>query len=71
MAQAETLPAGITGFERVPYGEKRWNGVIWTDSLVDTYNHELTRIQQRHEAGMDVQHLVNGLYNLAHAFDHA
>ncbi|MGP9651760.1 hypothetical protein ACT3UA_11415 [Glutamicibacter sp. 363] len=70
MAQTTTLPAGITGFEPVPFGERRWNGAIWADEQVDTYNRELKRIQQRHEAGLGVQNLVNGLYNLAYGFDH-
>lgn len=64
-----TLPAGITGFNPMPYGYKRWNGVIWPNIQVDSYNAELERIQSRHANGLDVQHLVNGLYNLAHQFD--
>ena len=64
-----TLPAGITSLNPIPYGERRWNGAIWAPSQVDQYNAELERIATRHTAGHDVQHLVNGLYNLAHGFD--
>ncbi|MGP4994574.1 hypothetical protein [Glutamicibacter ardleyensis] len=67
----QALPAGITGFEPMPYGYKRWNGAVWCDEHVDSYNRELARIESRHRAGMDVQHLINGLYNLAYGFDRA
>lgn len=66
-----TLPAGITGFDPMPYGYRRWNGAVWADSQVDQYNRELARIQSRHEAGMPTDTLVNGLYNLANGFDYA
>jgi len=67
----ETMPAGITSFEPLHYGERRWNGAIWPSAHVDRYNVELSRIASRHRAGMDVQHLINGLYNLAAGFDQA
>lgn len=70
MTLAATVPAGLTGFDRMPYGYRRWNGSVWADIQVDRYNQELARIESRHRAGMDTQHLVNGLYNLAHAFDY-
>lgn len=63
------LPAGITGFTPMPYGYRRWNGAIWADCQVDQYNAELARIESRHRDGYDVQHLINGLYNLANGFD--
>ena len=66
-----TLPAGITGFTPMPYGCRRWNGAVWPDIQVDAYNASLARIESRHAAGFDVEALVNGLYNLAHGFDHA
>jgi hypothetical protein len=66
-----TLPAGITSFEPIPYGERRWNGAIWPAIQVDRYNAELERIASRHNAGYNVQHLIDGLYNLAAGFDRA
>lgn len=66
-----TLPAGITGFQPVPYGYRRWNGSVWPDTQVDAYNRQLARIQSRHMAGYDTEALVNGLYNLANGFDRA
>lgn len=63
------MPEGITGFTHVEVGERRWNGAVWADAQVERYNAELARIEQRHNAGLDVQALVNGLYNLAHGFD--
>lgn len=65
------IPAGITSFEPVAVGERRWNGAVWADSHVERYNAELGRIERRHLDGMDVQHLVDGLYNLASGFDRA
>lgn len=65
------LPHGLTSLEPMLYGQRRWNGAIWPDTMVDRYNHELARIASRHASGMDVQHLVNGLYNLAQQFDYA
>ena len=65
------LPDGLTGFEPMPYGYRRWNGSVWPNVQVDRYNSELARIKARHEAGMDTQHLINGLYNLASGFDEA
>lgn len=65
-----SLPQGITSFTPVPYGETRWNGSVWPAAHVDAYNWELARIESRHEAGMGVQHLIDGLYNLASGFDH-
>lgn len=67
----QTLPEGITGFTPMPYGYKRWNGSVWVNAHVEAYNAELSRIESRHNAGMSVEHLVNGLYNLAHGFDAA
>lgn len=64
-------PNGLTGFDPMPYGYRRWNGSVWADIQVDTYNSALARIESRHSAGMDTQHLVNGLYNLAYGFDRA
>lgn len=69
MAHLATLPDGITSFDPVPYGEVRWNGSVWASGHVDAYNAELRRIEARHRAGMNVDHLVNGLYGLAHGFD--
>lgn len=54
----------------MPYDYERWNGTVWADIQVDAYNAELSRVESRHNAGMDVEHLVNGLYNLAHQFDY-
>ena len=62
-------PNGITSFQPMPYGYRRWSGAIWPDIQVDRYNQELRRIESRHKAGLDVDHLVNGLYNLANMFD--
>ena len=67
----KTLPAGITSFTPVEYGYRRWNGAVWADVQTDAYNNELSRIESRHAAGLDTQHLINGLYNLAAQFDHA
>jgi hypothetical protein len=64
-----TLPPGLTGLHPAPYNERRWNGAVWANSHVDQYNRELERIATRHRSGMDVQRLVDGLYNLARAFD--
>ena len=66
-----TTPTGLTSTDPMPYGYRRWNGTIWPDVQVDRYNAELARIQARHEAGMPTEALVNGLYNLADAFDRA
>lgn len=65
-----TIPAGLTGLDPIPHGEKRWNGSVWPPAHVEAYNRELARIERRHRAGMDTQHLINGLYNLAHSFDY-
>lgn len=62
-------PDGIASWEPVSYGQRRWNGSVWANTQVDTYNAELDRIRSRHDAGLSVTHLVNGLYNLAHGFD--
>lgn len=67
----KTLPNGITSFDPMPYGYRRWNGTVWADSQVDQYNRELARIQSRHNAEMQTEALVNGLYNLARGFDYA
>lgn len=66
-----TAPVGLTGLDPMPYGETRWNGSVWPDIQVDRYNAELSRIASRHRAGMDTQHLIDGLYNMAHGFDYA
>lgn len=63
------FPAGLTGFERMPYGYRRWNGLVWAEIQVNAYNAELVRIEARHNAGMPTETLVNGLYNLAAGFD--
>jgi hypothetical protein len=55
----------------MPYGQTRWNGSVWPNSQVDAYNAELARIAARHNAGMATEHLIDGLYNLAHGFDYA
>ena len=65
----ETLPIGLTGLDPIPYGGTRWNGAVWPDIQVDSYNRELERIAIRHRAGYNVQNLIDGLYNLAHGFD--
>lgn len=62
---------GLSGTEHMPYGYRRWNGVVWMDCQVDAYNSLLDRIVARALDGFDVEHLVNGLYNLAHGFDRA
>lgn len=64
-------PAGLTSLEPIPRGIRRWNGSAWPDIQVDRYNRELDRIASRHQAGMDTQHLIDGLYNLANGFDDA
>jgi hypothetical protein len=64
-------PIGLTGLDPMPYGYKRWNGSVWPNIQVDRYNAELARIASRHNAGYDVQNLIDGLYNLAHGFDYA
>lgn len=64
-------PIGLTSTDPIPYGERRWNGAVWPQSQVDTYNAELSRIASRHAAGMPITALVNGLYNLANGFDYA
>lgn len=65
----QSLPAGITGFDRMPYGYRRWNGSVWANIQVDSYNASLSNIERRHKAGFNVQHLIDGLYNLAYSFD--
>lgn len=69
MTAPATLPAGLTGFEPMPYGYRRWNGSVWAPIQVDAYNRALSRIESRHNAGMSTEALVNGLYNLARSFD--
>jgi hypothetical protein len=64
-------PIGLTGLDPMPYGETRWNGAVWPDIQVDSYNRLLGNIAGRHKAGMDCQNLIDGLYNLAHGFDYA
>lgn len=66
----KTLPVGLTGFDPMPYGYRRWNGSVWADLQVDRYNDELARIERRHRHGLEVQHLIDGLYNLARGFDY-
>jgi hypothetical protein len=66
-----TNPVGLTGTSAIPYGERRWNGVVWPAMQVDRYNADLSRIASRHAAGMPTVALVDGLYNLAHSFDYA
>jgi hypothetical protein len=66
-----TLPTGLTGTDPMPYGYRRWNGSVWADIQVDSYNAELSRIVARHAQGMPVTALVDGLYNLASQFDYA
>jgi hypothetical protein len=60
---------GLTDTAPMPYGYRRWNGAVWPNIQVDAYNRELDRIRSRHDAGLNVQHLVDGLYNLANGFD--
>ena len=64
-----TSTAGLTSTEHMPYGYRRWNGVVWADCQINEYNHQLDRIQVRAQAGYDVTALVDGLYNLADSFD--
>lgn len=64
-------PPGLTSTEPLPYNYTRWNGAVWPDQHVDAYNRELARIAQRHDAGLDVTHLVDGLYHMARGFDTA
>lgn len=66
-----TMPAGLTSVNPMPYGYRRWCGVVWPDCQVDTYNAELERIATMHREGYDTTALVNGLYNLADQFDRA
>lgn len=66
-----TLPDGITGFDPMPYGYRRWNGATWSNIQVDAYNRHLAEIETMHRAGYNVDALVNGLYNLARWFDYA
>ena len=61
--------AGLTSTEHMPYGYRRWNGVVWAERQIDEYNRHLDRIQVRAQAGYDVTALVDGLYNLANSFD--
>lgn len=70
MTNTQTIP-GLTSTDPMPYGYRRWNGAVWADIQVDSYNRELARIAQRHADGYDVTALVNGLYNLANGFDYA
>jgi len=71
MGTEQDAPTGLTGLDPIPYGERRWNGVVWPAVQVDAYNRELARIADRHRAGYDTQHLIDGLYNLAAGFDEA
>mgnify|MGYP003587272653 CR=1 FL=1 len=71
MTATATIPAGLTSLDPIPHGETRWNGSVWATAHVDAYNRELARIKSRHEAGLDTQALIDGLYNLAYGFDHA
>ena len=64
-------PVGLTGLEPIPYGETRWNGAVWPNIQVDSYNRLLADIASKHRAGMDTQNLIDGLYNLAYGFDSA
>ncbi|UXO93903.1 hypothetical protein Pan2_84 [Pseudanabaena phage Pan2] len=67
----ETLPAGITSLEPMPYGFRRWNGTVWANAHVDAYNRQLSLIEDAHRAGYSAQcqRLIDGLYNLAAGFD--
>jgi hypothetical protein len=67
------LPNGLTSFEPMPYGYRRWNGTIWADSQIDAYNRQVDNIKRYHLAGYNVacQIEVDGLYNLAASFDAA
>lgn len=64
------LPDGLLGFDPMPYGYRRWNGSVWPDIQVDSYNRLLADIASKHRAGYNVQNLIDGLYNLAHGFDY-
>lgn len=62
-------PVGLTGLDPMPYRQTRWNGSVWPDIQVDSYNRLLADIARKHRAGYDTQSLIDGLYNLAHGFD--
>lgn len=65
------LPNGLTSFDHMPYGYRRWNGSVWADIQVDAYNKQLDNIRRYHEAGYSTacQIEINNLYNLAFSFD--
>lgn len=69
----QKLPTGITGFDHMPYGYRRWNGSIWANIQVDAYNRKIDNIRRYYESGYDVscQIEIDNLYNLAQSFDYA
>lgn len=71
MSTVTDFPIGLTGLDPMPYGYRRWNGSVWPDIQVDSYNRLLAKIAIHHKAGYDTQNLIDGLYNLAYGFDYA
>ena len=65
------LPPGMTNDEPVPYGYRRWNGVVWADSWTDTYNAISQRAVIAWRQGLDskAEQEVVAMYRMAAQFD--
>lgn len=68
-ARDTNLPDGITSFHPIHRGERRWNGVVWQNFMVDEYNTRLSIIERLHRAGHYSQHEIDALYQLATKWD--
>ena len=68
----DVLPPGITSDEPVPYGYRRWNGVVWCDSWTDTYNAISRQAVIAWRQGLDskASQEVEAMYRMATQFDH-
>ncbi len=64
-------PPGMTNDEPVPYGYRRWNGVVWADSWTDTYNAISRQAVIAWRQGFDskAEQEVEAMYRMAAQFD--
>ena len=54
--------------KKIEYGFVAFTGVKWTNDMVDSYNALAEKIETHKQAGFDVEHLLNGRFNLFTAF---
>jgi len=64
------FPAGITGWDHMPYPSRRWNGTVWPEPWVDDYNKQLDRIRWAHEGNLaSTQDEVEAFYRTNTTYD--